>query len=56
MHAEVGAVGAQLLGGHGQLDRLQQRSAAVRTCECGDGVQCPNDRNPIFFTHQYDES
>jgi len=22
----------------------------VRTCDCGDGVQCPNDRNPIFFT------
>src|SRR4051812_10764065 len=25
-------------------------SAAVCTCEWGDGVQCPNDRNPIFFT------
>ena len=25
MHAEVGAVGAELLGGDGQLDRLQQR-------------------------------
>src|SRR5687768_11981057 len=24
-------------------------SAAVRTCEWGEGVQCPNDRNPIFF-------
>jgi hypothetical protein len=23
----------------------------VRTCEWGDGVQCPNDRNPIFFTY-----
>jgi hypothetical protein len=23
----------------------------VRTCECGDGVQCPNERNPIFFTY-----
>jgi hypothetical protein len=22
----------------------------VRTCDCGDGVQCPNDRNPILFT------
>src|SRR5262245_27831107 len=25
-------------------------SDAVRTCECGDGVQCPNERNPIRFT------
>ena len=50
VHAEVGAVGAQLLGGHGQLDRLSSASAPCRTCECGDGVQCPNDRNPIFFT------
>src|SRR5262249_19567698 len=25
MHAEIGAVGAQLLGGHGQFDRLEQR-------------------------------
>ena len=25
VHAEVGAVGTQLLGGHGQLDRLEQR-------------------------------
>jgi len=25
VHAEVGAIGAQRLGGHGQLDRLQQR-------------------------------
>jgi hypothetical protein len=21
----------------------------VRTCDWGDGVQCPNDRNPILF-------
>src|SRR3712207_4300997 len=25
-------------------------SAAVRVCECGDGVQWPKDRNPMFFT------
>ena len=25
-------------------------SAADRTCEYGDADQCPNDRNPIFFT------
>jgi hypothetical protein len=24
-------------------------SAADRVADCGDGVQCPNDRNPIFF-------
>ena len=23
----------------------------MRTCEWGDAVQWPNDRNPIFFTH-----
>ena len=48
--AEIGAVGAQLLGRHGQVDRLEQRVAPpVRVCDCGDGVQWPNDRNPIFF-------
>jgi len=24
-------------------------SAAERVCDCGEGVQCPKDRNPIFF-------
>jgi hypothetical protein len=24
----------------------------VRTSEYGDGVQCPNDRNPILFTQR----
>src|SRR3954471_19070374 len=24
-------------------------SEAERVFDCGDGVQCPNDRNPIFF-------
>ena len=24
-------------------------SEAERVCDCGDGVQWPNDRNPIFF-------
>src|ERR1700689_4228070 len=24
-------------------------SAAERVCDCGEGVQCPNERNPIFF-------
>src|SRR5271154_6881261 len=24
-------------------------SAAERVCECGEGVQCPNERKPIFF-------
>jgi hypothetical protein len=23
---------------------------AERTCEYGDADQCPNERNPIFFT------
>src|SRR5699024_1415117 len=25
-------------------------SAAVRTADCGESVQCPKERNPIFFT------
>jgi hypothetical protein len=25
-------------------------SEADRVCEWGEGVQCPNDRKPIFFT------
>ena len=29
---------------------LDRAVAAVRTCECGDGVQWPNERNPIVFT------
>ncbi len=24
-------------------------SDAERVCDCGDGVQWPNDKNPIFF-------
>jgi hypothetical protein len=24
-------------------------SAAERVCDCDEGVQCPNERNPIFF-------
>jgi hypothetical protein len=24
-------------------------SAAERVCDWGEGVQCPNERNPIFF-------
>ena len=24
-------------------------SFAERVCDCDEGVQCPNDRNPIFF-------
>jgi hypothetical protein len=24
-------------------------SEAERVCDCGDGVQWPNERNPIFF-------
>jgi hypothetical protein len=24
-------------------------SEAERVCDCGDGVQWPNDKNPIFF-------
>src|SRR5258708_37753953 len=27
----------------------ESTSAAERACECGDGVQWPNERNPIFF-------
>ena len=49
MHAEIGAVGAELLGRDRKLDRLQQRVCAERTCDCGDGVQCPKERKPIFF-------
>src|ERR1044071_2229543 len=31
----------------------RRASDAVRTSEYGDGVQCPKDRKPIFFTHGY---
>jgi hypothetical protein len=24
-------------------------SAAERVCDCEEGVQCPNDRNPMLF-------
>jgi hypothetical protein len=24
-------------------------SAAERACDCDESVQCPNERNPIFF-------
>ena len=27
-------------------------SDADRTCEYGDADQCPNERNPIFFTRE----
>ena len=46
MHAEIGAVGAELLGRDGELDRLQSASDAERICDCGDGVQWPKERKP----------
>ena len=49
MHAEESAVGAELLGGDSKLDGLQSASDAVRTFDCGDGVQWPKERKPIFF-------
>jgi hypothetical protein len=30
-------------------------SAAERTCEPCASIQCPNDRNPIFFNGSLDE-
>src|SRR5262245_17984806 len=30
-------------------------SDAVRTLECGDGVQCPNERKPSFFMSAHDD-
>ena len=28
-------------------------SAAERVCDCDEGVQCPNDRKPIFFMEAF---
>ena len=28
---------------------VQRVSAAERVCDCDEGVQCPNERKPIFF-------
>jgi hypothetical protein len=46
MDPEIGSVRAQFFGGNGQVDGLQE---CIRVCDCDDGVQCPNERNPIFF-------
>jgi hypothetical protein len=50
VHAEVGAVGASSSAASASSIDCSSESAAVRTCEWGDGVQWPNDRNPILFT------
>ena len=50
MHAEICAVRAQLLRRDGEIDRLQQRVGRPSACrECGEGVQWPKERKPIFF-------
>jgi hypothetical protein len=46
---KIGAIGAQPLSRDGKIDGLQSVSAAERVCDCEEGVQCPNDRNPMFF-------
>ena len=50
VHPEVGAVGAQLLGGYRQLDRLQEGVGSRARTEPAPVVQWPKERNPIFFT------
>ena len=50
MDAEVRAVRAQLLGRDGEFERLASESAAVRTWEPYQSLQCPNERNPMRFT------
>ncbi len=50
MHANERAVRAQLLRGDSQFDRLEQtRRTRDRTSEPYESVQCPKERNPIFF-------
>lgn len=46
MYTEICPVGAQLLGSDGKLCRA---SDADCVCDWGEGDQCPNARNPIFF-------
>ena len=48
--AVVRTIRTNLLGGNGQLERLEQRVGRERTCDDGDCDQCPKDRNPILFT------
>ena len=48
--AEVGAVRPQLLGRDRELDRLQQRVRAERTCDSGVVDQWPKERKPMRFT------
>jgi hypothetical protein len=52
VHAEVGAVGAQLLGGHGQLDRLEQRVRRRAHLRLGRRRPMPERQEPDFL-HPY---
>jgi hypothetical protein len=49
MDPKIGSVRAQFLGGNGQVDGLQECVCGRRVCDCDEGVQCPNERKPIFF-------
>jgi len=49
MNPEIGPVRAQLLGGDGQLDGLQQRVRAERVCDCRRRRPMSEGENPIFF-------
>lgn len=49
VHAKIGAVGAQLFAATARSIDCSSVSAAERVCDWGEGVQCPKDKNPIFF-------
>lgn len=46
--AEIRPVQPELFRRHRKLDR-SSLSPAERVCDCGEGVQCPKDRSPIFM-------
>ena len=49
MNTEVGSVHSQALGLYSEINGLQERVSRRRVPDCGEGVQWPNERKPIFF-------
>jgi hypothetical protein len=52
MDPEIGPVRSQLLGHDGEVHGLQRRVRGRAVCDCDEGVQCPNERKPIFFMRE----
>jgi hypothetical protein len=49
MDPKIGSFRAQSSAATARSMDCRSVSAAERVCDCDEGVQCPNERKPIFF-------